>query len=81
MRPHRSVASDDVRLTTPAEAGVERAMPRLLTLPEVATYLSVSAKTVRRLSASGRLPHFRVGRVLRFDLADVSRWLTARRVR
>lgn len=55
--------------------------PRLLTLPEVAAYLSVSPKSVRRLVASGRLPHYRLGRVLRFDPADVSRWLTARKVR
>lgn len=59
----------------PAES---RELPRLLTLPEVAEVLQVSPKTVRRLVARG-FPHIRFGRVLRFDPADVHRWLVARR--
>ena len=55
-----------------------RELPRLLTLPEVAQVLQVSPKTVRRLVARG-FPHIRFGRVLRFDPADVHRWLVARR--
>ena len=55
-----------------------RELPRLLTLPEVAAVLQVSPKTVRRLVARG-FPHIRFGRVLRFDPADVHRWLVARR--
>lgn len=55
-----------------------RELPRLLTLPEVAEVLQVSPKTVRRLVARG-FPHIRFGRVLRFDPADVHRWLVARR--
>ena len=58
--------------------GASRGLPRLLTLPEVADALQVSAKTVRRLVARG-FPHIRFGRVLRFDPADVHRWLVARR--
>ncbi len=54
---------------------------RLLTLPEVASALRVSPKTIRRLVAGRGLPHYRLGRVLRFDPADVSRWLTARKER
>lgn len=55
-----------------------RELPKLLTLPEVAEVLQVSPKTVRRLVARG-FPHIRFGRVLRFDPADVHRWLVARR--
>jgi excisionase family DNA binding protein len=52
----------------------------LLTIEQLADLLAVSPKTVRRLVARG-FPHIRLGRVLRFDPADVSRWLTARKVR
>jgi excisionase family DNA binding protein len=51
----------------------------LLTLKQIAEYLNVSAKTVRRLIARRGLPHVRFGRVLRFDRGDVFRWLQARK--
>jgi len=52
---------------------------RLLTIREVATYLSVSEHTVRRLVTRRRLPCLRVGRQLRFAPDVLSRWLSARR--
>jgi excisionase family DNA binding protein len=67
-----SVEEPVVRQAEPSE------LSRLLTLPEVAGVLQVSPKTVRRLVARG-FPHIRFGRVLRFDQADVHRWLVARR--
>jgi excisionase family DNA binding protein len=51
---------------------------QLLTIDQVAKALGVSSKTVRRLIVRG-FPHVRFGRVLRFDPADVQRWLEARR--
>ena len=54
-------------------------MDQLLTLQEVAEYLKVSAKTVRRLVDRRGLPHIRFGRVLRFDRGDLFRWLEARK--
>lgn len=53
-------------------------VPRLLTLPEVAEYLGVSAKTVRRLLGRG-LPCVRLGRVVRFRQADLLRFVEARK--
>lgn len=55
-------------------------MIALLTLQEVAAYLQVSPRTVRRLVRAG-FPHVRVGRVLRFAPDDVSRWVAARKER
>ena len=52
---------------------------RLLTIDQIAAYLQVSAKTVRRLVASRRLPCIRLGRVLRFQQADVFRFIEARK--
>ena len=37
----------------------------LLTIDDVATFLSVSTKTVRRMIGRGELPHIRVGRQVR----------------
>lgn len=52
--------------------------PRLLTLAEVASYLGVSPKTVRRFVGCG-LPCVRLGRVVRFRQADLLRFVEARK--
>lgn len=53
--------------------------PQLLTLSELAMLWSVSPRTIRRWSATRSLPCVRVGRLVRFDPGDVSRWLSARK--
>ena len=57
------------------------ARPRedLLTVRQVAAYLSVSEKTVRRLIAMRQLRCIHIGRLTRIDPGDVSRWLSARK--
>jgi excisionase family DNA binding protein len=52
---------------------------QLLTLREVAQFLRVSEKTVRRLVIGRRIPCVRIGRVLRFQVADLSRFVEARK--
>jgi len=51
----------------------------LLTVRQVAALWGVSEKTVRRLIATGRLRCIRIGRLIRIDPGDVSRWLSARK--
>jgi excisionase family DNA binding protein len=46
-------------------------MERLLRLPEAAELLSVSARTVYRLVAEGRLPAIRIRDHFRLDPADL----------
>lgn len=53
-------------------------MEQLLTIQQVAEYLSVSPKTVRRLLGRG-FPCVRVGRSVRFEPQAVARWVSARR--
>lgn len=55
--------------------------PRLLLLgvPEAAEFLDVSKRSVYRLTASGQLPAYRVGRQLRFDEDELRRVLRERR--
>jgi excisionase family DNA binding protein len=49
----------------------------LLTLGEVAATLRVSERTVRRLVAAHKLPCVRIGSRLRFQSADVFRFVSA----
>ena len=53
-------------------------MEQLLTLQEVAEYLKVSTRTVRRLLRRG-LPSVRFGRLVRFSVQDLTRWIEARK--
>ena len=78
MRTERVEPNDEGRAPDPAEAEREQVLPRLLTLPEVAVFLSVSPKTVRRLVGRG-LPCVRLGRVVRFRQADLLRFVEARK--
>ena len=90
----RSVPAVGVRADAPLDADVPASPPQhaaqsvrtphasalqsLLTIEQVAEALQVSPKTIRRLLVRG-FPHVRFGRVLRFEPADVHRWIVARR--
>jgi excisionase family DNA binding protein len=49
--------------------------PRLLTVPQAASYLSASVWAVRSLAWSRELPHVRIGRRVLFDLRDLDRYI------
>ena len=80
MASERALVADSLsregRRSTPA-AGSE--LRPLLTIEQVAHLLGVSSKTVRRLVAGRRLPCVRLGRVLRFQQADLLRFVEARK--
>ena len=46
-------------------------IPHLLTVPDVALTLKISARTVRRLIEDSRLPVVRIGRLVRIRPADL----------
>lgn len=50
-------------------------MERLMTAREVASVLGISRSRVYQLAESGRLPHIRIGALLRFHPADIRRVL------
>jgi excisionase family DNA binding protein len=58
------------------QADTHQSLPDLLTVPELAAYLSVPVRTVRfwRENDDGP-PAFRVGKRLYFRASDVTRWL------
>jgi len=53
---------------------------RLLDVEGAAEYLSVTPRFIRRLVAERRLPFVKLGRHLRFDTADLDRFIDAGRV-
>ncbi|HVN27240.1 MAG TPA: helix-turn-helix domain-containing protein [Candidatus Binataceae bacterium] len=49
---------------------------RILTVSELADHLSVHRITIYRLLKSGSIPGFKIGRVWRFELDQISSWMT-----
>src|SRR5690242_17653203 len=76
-RPNRSNAG----LDRPPPTGRGRHAPndRLLDISEVATYLAVSERFIRRLVFERRIPYVKVGRLLRFEPEAIAAWLDSAR--
>ena len=53
---------------------------RLLDVAEAAARLGVTVRFVRRLVAERRIPYVKVGKFVRFDPADVERWIDEHRI-
>jgi len=53
---------------------------RLLTMRQAAEQLGTTERHVRKLWATRRLPAIKVGALVRFDPADLDRWIDAHRV-
>jgi excisionase family DNA binding protein len=51
----------------------------LRTAREIADQLGFSADTIVDWAEQGRIPHFKVGRALRFRLSEVEAWLEEQR--
>lgn len=50
----------------------------ILTIDEVAAYLKAGKRTVYRLTASGKLPAFKLGGTWRFRRSDLDQWIASR---
>ena len=42
--------------------------------------LSISERTLWSLMASGQIPHLRIGRLVRYSVADLRAWVDAQRI-
>ena len=49
---------------------------RLMTAQEVAEYLRFSVTTVRRLVLRDKIPHYRIGKMIRFRRSEIDTWLS-----
>lgn len=52
-------------------------LDEILTIDEVAAYLKAGKRTVYRLSASGKLPAFKLGGTWRFRRGDLEKWIAS----
>ena len=55
-------------------------LPHLLTIDQLVERLGISTRHVRRLIAERRIPYLKVGKLVRFDPEEISRWLDDSRV-
>lgn len=56
-------------------------IPHLLTIDQLAEQLGITVRHVRRLIAERRVPYLKVGKLVRFDPAEIAGWLDEARVR
>jgi len=52
---------------------------KFLTVPEVASILSVRQSTVYQWAKPGEIPHYRLGRIVRFKRKDLEVWIEGHR--
>lgn len=79
IRSERDWVSDAIAGDEPPRVARPALVPsQLLTIEQVAEFLGVSSKTVRRLMRRG-LPSVRFGRLVRFEQRDLLRWVEARK--
>lgn len=57
--------------STGSEKALDENCHRLVKKTEVALYLSVTPRTVEHMVRDGRIPVIRIGRTVRFRLADI----------
>jgi excisionase family DNA binding protein len=50
-------------------------LPNLLDIPALAEHLGVTERHVRRLVFERRIPFIKVGRLVRFDPAEIAAWI------
>ena len=64
----------------PVDTEVGPVLPQLLDMADVAAVMATSVRHVQRLVSERRIPFLKVGRFVRFDPVELSRWLVANRV-
>ncbi len=55
-------------------------LPRLLDISQLADHLGTSHRHIRRLIAERRIPYVKVGRLIRFDPAEIAAWIDESRI-
>jgi excisionase family DNA binding protein len=53
----------------------------IFTIPEIATYLKVTEKTIYRLAGTRQIPAFKVGGSWRFSKAEINAWIARESLR
>ncbi len=51
----------------------------LMTIQQASEYLQIKAKTLYAWTESGEIPHYKIGRLIRFKKTDIDNWIEERR--
>ncbi|MEO7556366.1 MAG: helix-turn-helix domain-containing protein [Acidimicrobiales bacterium] len=62
-------------ITAVAAPDPEPELPRLLTIPQLAEYLGVNERHIRRLVQERRVPFIKWGHLIRFEPKEIAAWL------
>lgn len=54
---------------------ITRQHSMLLSVPELSAYLNIKPKTLYAKAEAGEIPHYRIGRIIRFRLDEIDAWL------
>jgi excisionase family DNA binding protein len=55
--------------------------PRLLDIQQVAVYLGLSVHTVYKFVSQRKIPHIKIGKLLKFDCQEIDRWIATHAVK
>ncbi|MEO7556544.1 MAG: helix-turn-helix domain-containing protein [Acidimicrobiales bacterium] len=66
-------------MTVTTTATSEPELPHLLTIPQVAEYLGVNERHIRRLVHERRVPFIKWGHLIRFEPKEIAAWLNGYR--
>jgi excisionase family DNA binding protein len=50
-------------------------LKEFLTIPDLSEYLTIKKTTLYSMVESGDIPHYRIGRLIRFKMSDVEAWM------
>jgi len=50
-----------------------------LTIIEISSYLNIKTKTLYAIIESGEIPHYRIGRLIRFKKDEIDKWMKRNR--
>ena len=73
MPRKRQIAKHDTSVAPFAHD--QKSRQRMLNARQVAAYLSVSKQQIYALSRRGRIPHYRIGSLLRYRQNEIDAWL------
>ena len=52
-----------------------------MTVHELSLYLNIKEKTVYHLVALGEIPHYRIGKLVRFRRGEIDAWISTKKAR
>jgi len=62
-------------MTTTTDSMLAQPYPAFLSVPELSAYLGIKTKTLYAKIEAGEIPHYRIGRLVRFRLDEINAWL------